>query len=169
MILLWWWYQTVIDLGKRFEHEQKVKSELRDMLLRQQNMLNLILCHFLYTGQREESEFQEKKKSLEDKLGKIESEIKEHKDQMQKYGEVIVDVRLAVLSIIERFDDPAKKKKRFGNMDLMSQLKIAKGEYIPPNFKCIYCYLSSGFSDQLNGVKKKIRAKYQNATLYFIG
>ncbi|CAG7729315.1 unnamed protein product [Allacma fusca] len=117
-------YQTVIDLGLRFEQEQKAKEDLRDMLLRQQNMLNLILCHFLYTGQREESEFTDRKRGLEKKQSKIEADIHEYKGKMQKYGELVVEVRLALLSLIERFEDTAKRKKRYANANLMTQLKI---------------------------------------------
>jgi hypothetical protein len=117
-------YQTVIDLGLRFEQEQKSKEDLRNMLLRQQNMLNLILCHFLYTGQREESEFSDRKRALETKKAKIEQDIHEYKHKMQKYGELVVEVRLALLSLIERFEDTPKRKKRYAQANLMTQLKI---------------------------------------------
>lgn len=118
-------YRTVMELGLRFEKEQRSKIELRDQLLRQQNMLNLILCHFLYTGQQEHAQFLDKKNALEKKQVKTEREVREYKRKMEQHGALVMDVRMAILAILERFEDtPIKMKKRYANAPLTTQLKI---------------------------------------------
>ena len=115
--------KAVRDLADRLERDKNLKEQRRDFLIKQRDQLMLIFNYMSYTGQKTELDFKAAEASMIEKNGKLEVEINDTMRKVYDYGEIIVDVRLAIVSILELLSENAAKRKQPRVGDIKELLK----------------------------------------------
>ncbi|CAL8103796.1 unnamed protein product [Orchesella dallaii] len=114
---------TVRKVAEVLKNEFALKEEMKQCLLKHKYRMQLILEYFRYTGIQREEEFSQKCHEKEDAVVEKEHEGQAKEREMHSKGSIACDLRFALVSIDELFNQGKKKVGRSKEEDIRLLMK----------------------------------------------
>lgn len=116
--------RTVSRIGQRLKIELEMKQNLRDLLIKQKDQLTLVLHYFRYTGVVQLEEFETFQKEYLKSIREAKSRQDEVVRKLDKVGQINVELRLGLLSILDHLSADRRKTKTSRDENMMQSMKL---------------------------------------------